>query len=195
MIGYLAHKLSSAFGVGVVLGTLGCTTPSLIPSDISMAAVDANDKTLVMSACETAPSRGLDICRYVEGSKIESKWTIIMPWEHSTTGTVRIRYRDTVKIYDVSGPVLDIYWSDIVGSQTWTPAQDGLVQALGTVQFTDWNGAVVTTKVLGYAYLVILKPGYTPLNIDSNNVQAMKTTRCELIYTEKGRSQIHCLNF
>lgn len=190
-----AHRVTSAVAGGLVLWLTACTSPSLIPTDTSMDAVEARDKTLVMSACETAPSRGLDICRYVEGSKIEGKWTLIMPWEHSTRGTVRIRYRDRVMSYEVSGPTIDIYWSDVVGSKIWQRQHDGLIQALGEVTFTDWNGAVVTTKVLGYAYIVILKPGYTPLYIDSGEVHPFKTTRCVVIYSEKGRSQIQCSGF
>lgn len=190
-----AHKYTSAFLAGLVLLLTACTSPSLIPTDTSMEATEARDKTLVMSACETAPSRGMDVCRFVEGSSITSKWTLIMPWEHSTRGTVRVRYRDRVMSYEVSGPTLDIYWADVMGAKVWQREHDGLVQALGEVTFTDWNGSVVSTKVLGYAYVIILKPGYTPLYIDSGDVHPFKTSRCVVIYTEKGRSQVQCSSF
>lgn len=158
--------------------------------DPSALALESNDKTLVHSACKAAPSQGLDICRVLEGSTIREEWDLIVPHpDKFISGEVRIRIRDTVKTYPVTDNVVKIPWKEVLGHEIWLAEDDGPVQALGSFQYKGPQGPV-WVDILGIAFLVVLKQGYSPMPIDSG--VEMSDTKCTVQYSSAGRSAILC---
>lgn len=161
---------------------VGCS--SLPPADTSPTAISSGDLSLIETGCSPIPAKGMDICRFHNGSPVTSLWTLYVPWgADAVSGEARIKFGDKVKTYPIIDFQVLIPWTDIVGT-TWNKA--GLVQALVTVK--------TKTKViqaLGYAFIVILKEGYDPQPTSSNTSILFKT--CDIEYTSAGRSRVTCL--
>lgn len=174
--------------LGLVL--VGCQHGPFF-TDTGMSAADGNDKTLILSACESSLGRGIDICRFVEGSEIKSKLAVVLPWNTDTaiSGTVRIRYKDTLRMVMVKDAVLELDWRDILGSHVWKEEHDGPVQISATLKFHNFNHEQ-TIKVLGYVYLIVLKQGYSPLPLYPKTPYSRNT--CEINYNEQGSSSLIC---
>lgn len=173
--------------IAVVL--LGCTA---LVIDTSPSAFASNDKTLVMSACAAQPVQGLDVCRVVAGSRISQKWVLVVPnSKEVVAGELRIRYRDSVLTYNLAPKqhTIEIPWRDIVGRDTWRLEDEAPAQVTGAVRFKTKTGEG-WTDVLGIAFPIVLKEGYTPMPIDSGNAAWMTT--CRVQYSTAGRSAIEC---
>lgn len=160
--------------------SVGCSTLS---PDTSPSAVSSGDLSLVQTACSPVPTKGLDVCRQHDGDPITSSWTLYVPWSNDAiSGEARVKFGDQTIIYPITGFELNIPWKDIFG-ETWKSA--GLVQALVTIKTKDR-----VVQALGYAFIVILKPGYDPTPISSLGAITVKT--CNIEYTTAGRSRVLC---
>jgi hypothetical protein len=178
----------SVFALALVLAVLGCSS---LVVDPSIQAVDANDYTLATSACEAAPGGGMDICRVTEGTKIESSWVMIVPSGKGIAGgEVDVYYRDIHKNYPVTGKVVEIPWRDFFGADLWSRDMDGEALALVLVRFKTPEGLQEIAKFRGIAKIVVTKPGYDRMPIDSG-FAGWKTT-CKIQYSTAGRGAISC---
>lgn len=167
----------------LLLAAVGCSTIS--PSDSSPDAVLSGDLSLVQTACSPIPTKGMDICRVHSGDPITSSWTLYVPWSSdSVSGEARIKYGDKTFTYKIADFSVDIPWTDIFG-EYWGKA--GLVQALVTIKTKTR-----VVQALGYAFIVILKPGYDPVPMSSFG--AITTKKCDIEYMSSGRSRILCTN-
>lgn len=158
--------------------------------DQSALAIDAQDQTLVHTACKAAPSGGLDICRVVQGTIISEEWILIVPHvDKFISGELQITFKDQIKTYSINDSVIHIPWSDIVGHTTWGLDDSVPVQALGRFQYEGKTGPIFI-DILGTAFLLVLKQGYAPLSIDSG--AQMSSQDCKIQYSSAGRSAINC---
>lgn len=159
--------------------------------DKSPDAFASGDYTLV-SACSAVPSGGLDACYGTEGTKISSAWNMVLPKKSGTVlGTdIDVYYRDIHKAYSASGMVLTIPWADFFGTDTWGPQHDGVAMALAKVRWQDENGLEKVLLFRGYAKLIITKPGYARMPIDSGFAAFGAT--CKIQYSTAGRSAVSC---
>ena len=169
-----------------IIFCLGCTTLTV---DTSPSAAIMNDKTLVHS-CDRTPGNGVDVCRFTEGAPISSTWNIFLPVNEDSieSVSVRIRFRDKLLTRTVKHRELVIDWKDVLGHDTWQKEDDGPVQAVIQVKYTV-NGETRFIDLLGYAYLIILRPGYTPLDVRED---VEFTYSCLLKYSTAGRSALEC---
>lgn len=176
-----------SFFTGVALVTGGCAT---YKSKNTMSPYEAGDKTLVISGCETSLSRGVDVCRFVEGSSVESEINFWLPTiEGEAQGEVRVRYRDQVRAFSVNSSKVIIPWKEITGEDYWQLKDEGLVQISGSVKFRE--GSVVRViRVLGYAYAIVLKQGYSPFVISSE--PSIFNQTCRMEYDADGASYLRC---
>jgi hypothetical protein len=125
----------------------------------------------------------MDICRVHQDDPVSSVWTLYVPWtDDAVSGEARIKFGDKTLTYPVTDFTVQIPWEEIVGDVWTTP---GLVQALVTV-----TTKTRVVQALGYAFIVILKPGYDPTPISSLGAITMKT--CTIEYTTAGRSRVIC---
>jgi hypothetical protein len=161
---------------------VGCSTT---PLDTSPPAISSNDPSLVISACQAVPSRGLDICRVHAGDPATSSWTLYLPWNSDAkSATIRVRWGDQVKTYQSDGPRFAIPWYDIFGP-SWSRDDAGLVQAMVDVHYAERD-----VQALGYAFIVVMQPGYDPIPTDSRSV--ISWTECKIEYEASGRSRVLC---
>jgi hypothetical protein len=159
--------------------------------DASISAADAGDYTLVMSACEAAPGNGMDICRVIEGQKITQSWIMVLPVDKKNVGgEVTVFYRGLEKSYGITDRVLTIPWKDFFGSETWKKDFDGEALALVSIRFKGDAGVEEQLLLRGIAKLVVVKPSYTRLPIDSS-LQSWQS-ECKIQYTAAGRSAVSC---
>ncbi len=174
--------------IAILGAVLGCSALTLDPS---IQAVDAGDYTLALSACDAVPGGGMDICRVTAGTKIESSWKMIVPGSKKITGgEVNVYYRNIQKSYAISGPILEIPWSDFFGSDTWDASMDGEALALVLVKFKTPQGLEEIAQFRGIAKIVVTKSGYDRMPIDSG-FAGWKTT-CKIQYSTAGRGAISC---
>lgn len=140
----------------------GCATSEGIFSN----PVENNDQNLFVSACETSMGRGVDVCRFVEGSKIESSLKIYLP--QAERHEIRVRFQDQVKSFSSQGDSFELVWKDVVGADLWDRRFDGPIQIVVT---SDLKGKKI--RSLGHAFLIILKKGYNPgpLNGKPNSIK------------------------
>lgn len=159
--------------------------------DPSVSAVEAGDYTLATSACEAVPGRGMDVCHVREGSRIESKWTLVVPSGRGVLGgEVNVYYRDIQRSYAVTGPVLEIPWKEFFGKENWDRSMDGEALALVTVRLQTPEGDEVMANYRGIAKLVVTKQGYDRLPIDSG--YARVKLNCKVQYSSAGRGAVEC---
>lgn len=173
-----------------VLIIMGCETMVIDPS---MNAVEAGDYTLALSACEGVPGRGMDICRVKEGQKIFSVWRMVVPVDMNHNflgGEVVVYFRDISKTYAIQNAVIEIPWRDFFSQDTWAENMDGEFLALAALRYKDASGVEKILKGRGIAKIVVTKPGYDPLPLDSG-FGAWNTT-CKIQYSTAGRSAIKC---
>lgn len=167
----------------------GCPKAEVI--DLSMRAVAAGDYTLVQSACEAAPSRGIDICRFKEGSPITQKLKIVAPNDNAVLESrIRVRFRDRVLERTWPRGLVEISYTELLGENVWSDNLDGPVQVLATFKYRDQKGVEKFVDALGLSFLIVLPDGYDPLPIDSG--VAAFTQSCRIEYTTAGRSSIKC---
>ena len=149
-----------------------------------------NDKTLIHGACKKAPNQGVDICRVVEGSEIDSDWNIFLPWaESAVQATVRVRYKDRTLSFKFADRFATIPFKEVIGRNYWGVDDDGPVQALATIEFDDGPGQKYV-QALGYAYIIVLRKGYTPLPLNDSNT--FGELNCKMQFTDSGRSNFTC---
>lgn len=169
----------------------GCMGKAIL--DPSIQAVEANDLTLMISACEAVPSRGMDLCRVKEGAPIASSWKLVLPVGKNVFlgGEVVVYFKDISKTYPVqANPVVEIPWSDLLGDTVWKPEHDGMALAMATIRWKTPEGIEEIWKARGFAKVVVTKPGYDPLPMDSGFVTW--GTTCDIAYSTAGRSAIRC---
>lgn len=169
---------------GLLMVAVGCSTLS---PDTSPPAISSGDYSLIQTACSPVPAKGFDVCRVHDGDPVTSNWTLYVPWNaDSVSGEARIRFGDRTLTYKIVDFSVEIPWKDVIG-ETWNKSSAGLVQALVTVK-----SKTSITQALGYAFIVILKPGYDPTPTDSRSDILYK--QCSIEYTTAGRSRILCLS-
>jgi hypothetical protein len=167
---------------------------STLTIDASTDAFASNDLTLVNS-CQAAPSGGFDSCRFTVGDSVNGSWTLIAPKPQTalqvTGGTIDLYYRDLHKSYPVTDWATSILFSDFFGISKWTNAYDeGVVEALLTLNWIDNEKVNRITKYRGVALLLVTAAGYDRMPIDSGN-QAWGTS-CDVQYSTAGRSAVKC---
>lgn len=177
------------WGWGILLLS-GCMGKAIL--DPSPQAVEANDLTLMISACEAVPGRGMDICRVKEGTEIASSWKLVLPVGKNSflNGELTVYFKDISKTYPIQAPVVEIPWSDLLGDTTWKPEHDGMALAMATIRWKTPEGIEELWKARGFAKVVVTKPGYDVLSMDSGFVTW--GTKCEIAYSTAGRSAIRC---
>lgn len=173
-----------------ILGIVCCVSDLKI--DPSMSAVEANDLTLVGSACEGAPGRGMDICRVKEGQAVSSSWRIVVPVDGRVflDGELTVYFHGVSKTYPITSPLIEIPWSDLVPGPFWTRDVDGEAMALAQIRWKTPAGLIEVWKARGIAKLIVTKEGYDSLPLDSG-FSAWGTT-CKIQYSTAGRSAIKC---
>lgn len=154
------------FAVALWGSVTGCATSESIFSN----PVENNDQNLFVSACETSMGRGVDVCRFIEGSKIESRLKIYLP--KAQGHEIRVRFQDQVKSFSSQGESFELIWKDIVGADVWDRRFDGPIQVLVTSTVGDRK-----IRSMGHAFLIVLKKGYNPGLI---NGKTSDTKYCEL---------------
>lgn len=159
------------------------STPVSTPT---MSAVDGNDQTLFHSPCEKTLGRGVEVCRVVNASKITSSWRINIPItaNHMGTASIRLRSGDRLLTFSTREDHIDIPWKDIVDSPVWMMDHDRPYQAAVTVKYDD--GSV--TRLLGHALILVLRIGYTPLNMSDSAPESY----CVIKTDDVGRSAWEC---
>ena len=105
-------------------------------------------------------------------------------------GTVDVFYRDIHKSYSVTEWTLQISWADFFGAPTWQRSMGGEVMALLTLNWFDNAGLHQVTEARGLALIIVTKPGYTRIPIDSGN--AAWGTKCKVQMSTAGRSVVQC---
>ena len=180
-------KLSLIAIFAMILG--GCQH---VVVDPSVEAVASEDYTMPMSACNGVPTIGMDICIVTENTIINSSWVLIFPIKQvQILGVdVDIYYRDIHKQYAMSKNLLEIPWSDIMGSDKWSRSMDGEALALVLVRYVDNQGLNRIAKFRGIAKIVVTKEGYDRMPIGSNF--ASWKTKCIIEYSTAGRTAIQC---
>jgi hypothetical protein len=159
--------------------------------DPSIKAAEAGDFTIMASACEALPGRGADICHVKEGSEIGSDWTMIMPTGKALLGgELTVYYKDISKTYAINGPIVRVPWADLIGHDNWESADDGQALALAQIRYKNNAGIEEIVRARGLAIIVVTKPGYSPMSIDSGF--ATFQTICKIQYATSGRSAISC---
>lgn len=146
------------------------------------SAADFNDKTLIMSANQRM-AKGIDIYRYVEGSSTNSYWTLLMP-TGCTDYEMRFRIDGQVKVITTKESEYAVKWSDLTGHDKWSTVDDRPYQVIVTCHRPD----SISTRLMGIAFVIILKKGVTPEPL--NKIQ--EQTRCEFGYDHYGYSQLTC---
>lgn len=161
-----------------------------IPMDPSPSAIGSGDKTLIHGICKKSPGAGVDMCRVIEGSKIEATWTIYLPWDSSViAANVRVRFKDKVSTFTSYESILEIPLKEVVGEEVWNQKHDGPIQAIATLELEP-GGPKRYVQALGYAYVVVLSPGYSPLPF--NDAHSFGKLHCWIEYTDAGRSSYSC---
>ncbi len=160
-------------------------------NDTTRGPDEFNDPTVIVSACEMSIGRGVDVCRFVQGSKIESKLTVVLPWnhQHAINGTVRVRYKDQVRIYEVKGPVFELAYRDLLGADSWELDHDGPIQIVGNLNFMN-GSEQQRIRLFGYIFAAVLKPGHNPFPV--NPGRPFMETTCKIKYNELGDSRLTC---
>ena len=162
--------------------------------DPSMQAVEAGDYTLAVSACANVPGGGMDICHVRAGTKIESSWKLFLPQKKNQTlgGEVDVYYRDTHYSFgfDKNTKILEIKWSEIMDSDTWSRDMDGEALALVLLRYVDENGIEEVVKFRGIAKIIVTQEGYDRLPIDSGFHTWGST--CKIQYSTAGRGAVSC---
>lgn len=170
----------------LVLALFGCK----VPVDPSIQAALAHDYTLPLSAgCETLPGRGMDICRVVEGAQVAEEITVVIPKVKAVSGELRVRYKGVVKSYAITETITRIPWKDLLGHSNYEREDEGPASLIGSLRLKMDDGERFT-DLLGYAYLVVLGPGYSPMPIDSDS--AAFGTTCRIQVSTSGRSALEC---
>jgi hypothetical protein len=115
---------------------------------------------------------------------------MVLPISGSVTGEVDVYYRDLHKTYAIGRSILEIPWRDFFGQDKWTSDLDGEALALDIVRWVDSAGIVRETKYRGIAKIVVTKPGYERMPMDSGQHQWQTT--CRIQYSTSGRSALKC---
>lgn len=144
-----------------------------------------NDKNLVLSACETSLSRGVEVCTFNRGSSIKSSVKMFVPFEEGSSGSAVIRFEDKFLIKKISSSQIEFSYSELLGDSTWKDEHDGIIQV---VIFIENNGEVF--RALGYVYLVIVSENYTPFPLFWSDVK--KVASCDIYYNKQGKGAINC---
>lgn len=170
-----------------------CASTTIV--DSSMSAFAAGDFTLPGSVCAAVPGGGVDSCQVTEGTEIVSAWTLVVPKPGNaagvTGGTVDVYFKDIHKAYGVTDWTLQVPWKDFFGGSTWDSSYDGEVLALLTLNWTDNAGLHQIMQARGLAVIIVTKPGYNRIPINSGN--AAWSTDCHIDISTAGRSALQCL--
>jgi hypothetical protein len=178
-----------ALTILAVLTIVACST---VVMDTSSSPVEAGDKTLVLSACQGTPVAGFDACRVKEGQAVDSVWRLFFPVPSGnvTGGEVQVNFKDVVKSYAITGPLLEIPWADFFEDKVWRLSYNGIALALAVVRYKDKEGIEETVRARGEARVLVLKEGYDPMPIGSPF--GTFKTKCVIEYSTAGRSAVKC---
>jgi len=171
----------------LMLAVVGCQSSSIFIDK----AIDYNDKTLVIGGCENGIGRGFQVCRFIDGSPMESELLVMLPVDTGyTSSELRIRHGDDLLILtDRTSGIIPVKFKEIFGKNTWSMDQDGPIQILATT--TDKDGPADKIKYLGYIYVVILKHGYNPKPIGWPK-PSYNPIHCTINFNPAGSSQVKC---
>lgn len=175
--------------VGLLFLVAACSS---IVMDPSMEPVEAGDQTLVLSACTGLPVVGFDACRVKENQPIESVWRLFFPAPHGdiSGGELTVNFHDVSKSYAITGPILDIHWSDFFQDKVWKKEYNGIALALAFVRYKDEQGVERMVKARGEARILVLAEGYDPLPIGTPFGQFK--LKCKVEFSTAGRSAVEC---
>jgi hypothetical protein len=109
---------------------------------------------------------------------------------HIISAEVAVYFKDTSKTFSLQGPVLEVPLKDLVGHEFWQKDDTGAATALATVKFKAEDGTERVAVAEGLAIILVLKPGYDPLPLDSQ--VGFPGTLCEVVYSSSGRSSLAC---
>lgn len=170
----------------------GCQTVQ----DPSIKAVDANDKTIISAfvggPCAALPSQGADICRFQEDANVNGSWVLILPDNGSgLSGSVRVQYRDTVKVYPINSSEVFVPMRDFFGPK-WKKGSY-ILSALAEWQYKDNEEIVRNIMAEGLGIVLVMEKGYAPMPIDSGNHNYdIKCNKYKAQYSTSGRSAFGC---
>lgn len=185
------HKCFVMTGLALAL-IASCTTTPIV--DTSMGAYAAGDFSLPGSACVGVPGGGVDSCLMTEGAEISTAWNLIVPKPKTAIGTVGgtvdVYYKDIHKTYGIDDWVVSVSWKEFFGATTWQASYDGEVMALLTLNWVDAAGIHQIMLARGLAVLVVTKPGYSRMPVNSGN--AAWGTDCHIEMSTAGRSVVSC---
>lgn len=175
--------------VGLLLFVLACSSVVMDPSP---EPVQAGDNTLVLSACSGLPVVGFDACRVKENTPMESVWRLFfpVPGGNVTGGELTVNFKDVSKSYAISGPVVEIHWSDFFADKVWKKDYNGIALALAVVRYKDEQGVERTVKARGEARVLVLSEGYDPMPIGTPFGQFK--LKCKIEFSTAGRSAVDC---
>lgn len=170
-----------------ILALVGCQTSSFFVKE----SIEYNDKTLVIGGCENGLGRGFIVCRFIEGSPIESSLAILLPFKpEDVSAEVRVRAGPHLSTsVNTNNGLLDVPFKKIFNAERWAMEHDGPVQILATIR--DEDGPRGTLKLLGFAYVVVLKPGYNPSWLTWPKPSYSPIT-CVIRYNPDGQSRTDC---
>jgi hypothetical protein len=177
--------------LSLILLITGCRGSAYI-ADPSIQAVEAGDYTLAISGCSNVPGGGMDICRVKEGADVDSVWRLIVPVDKRVFlgGELTVYFKDVSKTYAITSPLIEIPWKDFLGATKWERSHDGQALALAQIRYKNQEGIEEIWKARGLAIIVVTKPGYDPLPLDSGFVQWGST--CKIQYSSQGRGVVSC---
>jgi hypothetical protein len=169
-----------------LIASLGCST---LIVDTSPSAAFTGDLTLLHS-CNRTLGSGVDVCRFTEGSPINSTWDFILPVDENSIDEVviRLRLKDKVQVKTTKSNKISVDLAEFLGHTAWQKQDDGPVQAVVQVKYTV-NKETRYIDLLGYAYFIVLRPGYTPLDIRE---EVEWSYICTVKYSTSGRSVVQC---
>lgn len=177
----------------MVLTLVSCDTLVIDPS---ANAMESNDWTLVLSACGAVPGGGMDICRVTEGTATDQVLRLIVPHNDKffLGGEGMIYFKGRKIPVAVTDKFIEIPWSQVLGENLWKSEHDGEALILVTLRFKNEQGVEEVWKARGIAKVIVLKPGYSVLPIDSGYVTFEREikVKCKVQYTTAGRSAVDC---
>lgn len=193
----MRSKMISTMILSLLCIVGGCSSLAI---DSSTDAFAAKDLTLV-SSCQATPGQqlslasGVDSCHFTVGDTVAGSWTLIAPPPGSankvTSGTVDVYFKDLHKSYPISSWTIPIDFASFLGISQWsTDLDEGVVEALVTLNWSDNEGIMHVTKYRSIAVLIVTASGYDRMPIDSGN-QAWGAT-CKAQFSTTGRSAIQC---
>lgn len=163
----------------ICMGASSCSGVKLAPDNV-MAAVIANDSTVVIEGCGSQPVVGYTYCRVTEGDTADMKLRLHVPPSLCASKPC-VNY----KVFFPNGEpslggdvpenqsMVEIKWEDLIKKKQFGVGERGFWPILITVKWIDKDERERTSYAEGEIRLRVLRKGYIALNeinSDSNFV-------------------------